>query len=273
MVLETKENEEDFFLLLTKIYENTGYDFREYKDVTLKRRLSYRLQATGTNTYRDYIEYLEHHPQEYSVLLSTLTINVSKFFRDKEAWNIVREKILPDLLDRNASVGTLSIWSVACARGEEPYSLAILLHEILEGKEKKFRINIYGTDIDEASLLQARQGVYNENELEEVEPEMREKYFEKLEKNKYRVKEFIRNRVKFLRHSIIDGEEFGGFDLIACRNLLIYFNRPLQEKIYLRLFNALKPGGYLWLGRAEMPVGEASRLFKVVYYRERVYRK
>ncbi|NOZ63456.1 MAG: protein-glutamate O-methyltransferase CheR [Caldiserica bacterium] len=262
---------------MEKIYKATGQDFRQYKDTTIKHRLETRLRLTNSKTYQEYINYLDKHQEEYNSIVSTLVINVTQFFRDKNDWQIIKEKVLPQIIakskEKKRGAPSINIWSIACASGEEPYSLAITLREILGKEIKKINIRIYGTDIDEASLAKAREGVYDKSKLEGVEPELIEKYFRKNSSGKYQVNAEIKEMVKFLRHSIVNGDNFAGFDFIICRNLLIYFTRQLQEKVYLKLYNALIPGGLLWLGRAETPVGKAAKLFHCLYYKERVYQR
>ena len=209
---------------------------------------------------------------EYNYLVSTLVVNVTQFFRDKEDWQIIKNKVLSEIIARRLGK-TLSIWSIACASGEEPYSLAIIFHEILGDEIKKVNIRIYGTDIDEDCLNKAREGIYDKRSLKEVDTELIKRYFIQKASESYQINDKVKTMVRFLKHSIINGEKFGGFDFIICRNLLIYFTRQLQERIYLRLYNALKPGGLLWLGKAEMPVGRAGKRFKSLYYRERIYQK
>ncbi len=271
------QSEEAFSLLMERVYQVTGQDFRQYKDTTIKHRLETRLRLTNNKTYQEYLDYLDKHREEYNYLLSTLLINVTQFFRDKNDWRIIREKVLPEIIarskERKSGTPSINIWSIACASGEEPYSLAIILREILGEETEKINIRIYGTDIDEASLAKARKGVYDKSKLEGVAPELVEKYFHKNSSGKYRVNADIKDMVKFLRHSIINGDNFAGFDFVICRNLLIYFTRQLQEKVYLKLYKALRPGGLLWLGKAETPVGKAAKLFHCLYYKERVYQR
>jgi chemotaxis methyl-accepting protein methylase len=262
---------DEYDFLMNKVYQVTGYDFRKYKDSTIRRRLAKRLKETNCATFRDYINYLDEKREEYSCLISTLMVKVTQFFRDREDWELIRREVLPKII--KGSAGRLNIWSIACASGEEPYSLAILFYEILGNRIGKFEIKIYATDIDEDSLRKARKGIYRERSLRNVDAELIKKYFSHLSEGEYKIKENVKSMVRFFRHSIVEGEEFSGFEFIVCRNLLIYFTRELQEKIYLKLYNALKPGGFLWLGRAEVPIGEAGELLKALFYKERIYQK
>lgn len=267
-----KQSDTEYFLLMDKVYQITGYDFHGYKDTTIKRRLAQRLEATNCKTYEEYINYLDDNQDEYNNLVSTLVVNVTQFFRDKEDWQVIKDKVLPEIIVRRL-MKTLTIWSIACASGEEPYSLAIIFHEILGDESEKIDIRIYGTDINEDCLNKAREGIYDERGLKDVDTELIKKYFHQRSSESYQINNEIKSTVRFLKHSIINGENFSGFDFIICRNLLIYFTRELQEKVYWKLYNALKPGGLLWLGKAENPVGKASKAFKSLYYKERIYQK
>jgi chemotaxis protein methyltransferase CheR len=266
------QSQSEYFLLMDKIYQSTGYDFGEYKQTTIKRRFLKRLEAVNCSSYQDYINYLEGNTDEYNRLISTLLVNVTQFFRDKESWDIIKNRVLPEIITRR-SLKTLTIWCVACASGEEVYSLAITLQEILGEKIKKKNIIIYGTDISKDCLRRAKEGIYKKSSLQEMDIKLIEKYFYRKSPETYQINWEIKKMTRFLKHSIIDGGQFGGFDFIVCRNLLIYFTRQLQEKVCLNLYRALKPQGLLWLGKAEKPVGQAGELLKNLYYKERIYQK
>ncbi len=168
---EEDKTDEELDRLLQKLYDERGFDFRDYKKVSLRRRIQKRLDDLKISTYPEYERYLDTHQDEYGKLFETMLINVSEFFRDPEAWKIVEEKVLPDIIARKKKGDTIRVWSAGCASGEEPYSVGILLAEALGGAIRDYDVKIYATDIDENALAEARRGVYRPEKLKNVSPE------------------------------------------------------------------------------------------------------
>ena len=289
-----RDEEQDLELLLDKIHRNTSFDFREYKKTSLKRRIGTRLQATKASSYRDYMAILDANPTEYERLLRSLTIKLTEFFRDAEAFQVLEEIVLPELIGRQEDRETrrqgdreiltvspppplspspsLRIWSAGCASGEEPYSVAILLAEILGPRLADFEISIYGTDVDEEVITRARRAEYEAARVAGVKKEWLDRYFT-YNNGKYKVKGKIRRLVKFGLLNLVSDPPISRLDLLLCRNVLIYFSRELQERLFMRFHRALNEGGFLVLGKAEVPIGPAQGLFKQVNRGWRVYQK
>ena len=198
------------------------------------------------------------------------TIHVSQFFRNPSMFAELEARILPQLLRRAAAEGRpLRLWSVGCAGGEEPYSLALLLDELApEGPE----VSILGTDVSFSILERARAGLFEPQRLAEVPAEVRERYFVR-EGRDFRLAERIRRRVRFECHNMLTDPDYPPADLIVCRNVMIYFSRDEQEKILVRFAGALPAGGFLVLGKAEMLLGESRRLYQPESVAERIYRR
>lgn len=252
--------------ILTILHQRTGYDFRGYRESTLKRRIARRLHASGCPTETTYLDYLLKHPEEDGKLLNDLTIRVTEFFREPEAWEVVATKVIPILCEDVERGREIKIWSAGCATGEEAYSLAV------EFEEAKRSASILGTDLDEGSLAFAREGIYSEEKLKGPLAPIREKYFRRVERG-YQIASAIRGSVQFQRVDLVGAECPGTFDLISCRNVLIYFSKELQERVLLKFHEALKPGGFLWLGKAESLWGRPQGLFECVDKGAKIFRR
>lgn len=242
---DNARTEQDFPVLLEKIYAERGWDFRGYKKMTLLRRISKRLQASKSSSLSEYVRLLESDPAEYSRLFSSLTIKVSEFFREPEVFSALKETL------GSGFCGTpVRAWCCGCAYGEEPYSVAMLLSECL-GMDALGKAKVFATDIDPEALEQARRATYRVDSMLNVPDEMRERYFIPRD-GQYKVKYAVRNLVKFGTLDIVQSTPLSGMHLVSCRNLFIYFSKPLQEKVFQKLDYALRPGGLMLLGRAEV---------------------
>ncbi len=265
--------------ILDKVHQRKAFDFRGYKESTLKRRVGRRLRATKTESYQQYTEVLDADPGEYTRLIDNLTIQVTEFFRNPEAWQILREEVIPKIIDEKrsseimnkSSRPRLRIWSAGCATGQEVYSVAILVDQLL-GKEKNdFEVEIWGTDIDAESILKAEQAEYKPDMVKTVPQDILNTYFDR--PGNFRMKPRIMNSVSFKRHDLVLDSPLEQIDLIVCRNVAIYFTRPLQMKIFTDFCNGLKTGGYLFLGKAETLVGPAKEKFGIINKRWKIYQK
>ncbi|MEK6764924.1 MAG: protein-glutamate O-methyltransferase CheR [Planctomycetota bacterium] len=251
-------NDKDLQQLLQKVFEERGFDFRQYKMSMLKRRMERRLTVTRSESYIDYAKLLDSHPEEYKKLFDDLTINVSRFFRNPLTFELIYKVVLPDMIEyKQISMDNMiRIWSAGCANGEEPYSVAILLAELLGKQLKNYNITIYATDIDTDALNDAKTGIYSGESVAEVKKGLLDKYFH-FDGN-YRIKEHVKELVDFSYHDLTSEKfiaptksVFVNFDLILCRNVLIYFSRPLQDKVFNNFTHDLNKKGYLILGEAE----------------------
>lgn len=255
--------------LFERLERERGFRGSLYRQKCLRRRVAVRMRARGAFDVRQYASLLDADPAEYDHLLHVLTINVSKFFRNPETWQVIRRHVLPDLLGRLPAV----LWSAGTAAGEEAYSLAMLVTEWLgEARLSLWRqLRIIGTDIDGPSLDSARRAVYEDFALSDTPAEFRARWF--VPDKGWRLSGTLRSRVEFRRHDVLTGRPDFDADLILCRNLLIYLDRPAQDRVIGAFVQALKPNGYLVLGRAESLPASARALFRAVDARERIYQK
>jgi chemotaxis methyl-accepting protein methylase len=256
--------------LFAKIERERGFRGNLYRQKCLRRRVGVRMRARGLTSIDDYSALLDTDPAEYDWLLRALTINVSKFFRNKETWDVIGNELLPGLLARGEPV---LLWSAGSAAGEEAYSLAILVRERLAagGQCEVNGVRIIGTDIDEDSLELARSAEYPEVALVETPEEVRRRWFVPGPMN--RLKDPIPSMVEFRKVDILESSPDFEADLILCRNLLIYLARPAQGRVFEMFVDVLRPGGYLVLGRVEMLGREVKEHFDVVDGRERIYQR
>lgn len=273
-VLKTRERASDtppdeLSRIIDLLKTHTGRDFSDYKPNTIHRRISRRVAIRKLASLGDYISFAENNVEELNVLSKEILISVTGFFRNEAAFRTLR-KSLPSLFEGKTPKEILRVWVPGCATGEEAYSLAILLSELL-GTPEQSRLQLFGTDIDTEAIAVARSGVYAEASLVGVDPEIVNKYF-KHEGGFRRVAKSIRDQIVFARHDIIKDPPFLRLDLIACRNLLIYFNTELQNRLIPIFHNALNPNGILFLGKSES-IGRHSDLFLPISREWRIYRR
>ena len=245
--------------LLEFIRDSRGFDFTGYKRTSLNRRIRKRMHDVGDQTYTDYRDRLETHAGEFTELFNTILINVTSFFRDNEAWDYLRDEVVPTLVRRDDEV---RIWSAGCSSGEEAYSLAILFAEQMGIEAFIERVKIYATDIDDDALATARRGVYSHRLLEAVPEALREKYFEP-NGGGMAFRPELRRRVIFGRLDLITDAPISRLDMLCCRNTLMYFNAETQTQILSRLHFALRDSGAIFLGKAEMLMSNGARFLPV----------
>lgn len=258
--------------LLVFLRDARGFDFTGYKRSSLARRIRKRMADIGIVEYGDYQDLLETDAQEFRALFNTILINVTSFFRDTDCWNYLQHEVLPELLAAKGSDEEIRVWSAGCSSGQEPYSLAILFAEVLGVEECVQRVKIYGTDVDEEALREARAGLYPAKALAPLSPELRDRYFEPTSAGQYAFRSDLRRRVIFGRHDITRDAPISRLDLLACRNTLMYFNVEAQTQIIDRFHFALREEGHLFLGKAEMLLSDGER-FEVSSMRQRIFRR
>ncbi|WP_410666161.1 CheR family methyltransferase [Amycolatopsis sp. lyj-84] len=261
---------EELEVLLTFIRDSRGFDFTGYKRTSLARRIQKRMQTVKIAGYSEYRDFLELNAEEFPELFNTILINVTSFFRDPEAWTFLQKTVVPELVAKVAVTDEIRIWSAGCSSGEEAYSLAMIFAEHLGIEESTQRVKIYGTDVDEEALREARTGLYSSRVLERLPEDLRVKYFEP-SGNLFAFRRDLRRRVIFGRHDITRDAPISRVDLLACRNTLMYFNVEAQAKIIERFHFALNEGGHLLLGKAEMLLSDGVR-FDVADMRNRVFK-
>lgn len=256
--------------LLRVVHARTGLGLEAYKERFVERRVAIRVRATGSEGLGGYLELLTRDEGEMERLLRCLTIHVSSFFRNASTFEAIRREVFPKLFAPGASRHP-RFWSVGCSRGEEPYSLAILVDEHLGAARRGWDVQIQAIDVDNRVLEEAKRGEYGWHQVAELDGARRERYF--TQAGLWRVASEIRRAVRFHRRDILMEPPGGEYDFILCRNLLIYLDRPGQEAVLARFARCLRPGGFLVLGRTEVLVGAGREAFEVVDPRERIYRR
>jgi chemotaxis methyl-accepting protein methylase len=271
-----ENNDKALDLFLEKVYRGGGYDFRDYKRGTVTRRLQRRLYATGATTYEEYACFLDDHPEEYRNLAEDLTIKVSGFFRSRSTFQQVARLVLPRLLAQKMKRGepSLNIWSAACARGEEPYSIAIMLADFLGSQLDEFNIVIHASDINRQALAEAKAGVYSPKELESLPKLILAKHFNR-NGHGYVVNSNIKQMVSFSYFNLVatTPPPFTPLDCVFCCNVLIYLQRQLQEKVLNLVYDSLATPGYLVLGEVETPTDSLRPRLECVSAKARIYKK
>jgi chemotaxis methyl-accepting protein methylase len=248
---------------LLRQIERRGLMVSSYKEPCLRRRLAVRMRARGVHTFGAYADVLERDPAELDRLLDALTINVTRFFRNPETYAALRTRVVPDLAARGRPV---TIWSAGCATGEEPYSLAILL------REAGVRARIDATDLDPGALDALRRAEYPAPAVAEVPPDLLARHFSA--GPPFKLAAATARLVNPIRHDLTrDAAPAPPYDFITCRNVVIYFDRPTQERLFSRFWDALGPGGWLLLGKVETLFGPARGRFEVADARERLFRR
>lgn len=263
-------DEEHLATIIELIKENSPLDFTDYKLPTILRRTKRRASYGNFTTLGEYLDFLKTTPKEVDALTKEFLISVTSFFRDKEAFDIIENQVLPDILGRLTANEELKVWVAGCATGEEAYSIAILIAEQLKGNLADTVVKIFATDIDSAALVHAGKAVYNKNILKNIAPELVDKYFIK-EGNNYRVKPVIRKMLIFAQHDLVKNPPYCNMHLISCRNLLIYMAPVLQKKIFTMMLFGLKKYGYLFLGSSENPMPIIKNL-EIVHKKWKIYK-
>jgi two-component system CheB/CheR fusion protein len=256
--------------LIHVLAEERGLDLRGYKHSTLDRRIHKRMAELNIRSVADYVARIRGDEDETNELLNTVLINVTEFFRDPQGWEVLRESVLPQLLRRLRPGDVFRAWSAGCASGEETYSLAILIADVLGPKLGDFNVKIYATDIDEDALNTARSGEYPAERLRRVPAHLRERFF--YGKRILRVTREVRRTVIFGKGNLVSDAPISHCNIVVCRNVLIYFNAEAQKQIFRKLHYALEPGGILFLGKSESKLTE-SRYFRSVDPRWRIFER
>jgi two-component system CheB/CheR fusion protein len=248
----------------------TGHDFSQYKKSTIDRRIERRMMLHKIESVEVYARYLQDQPAELLTLFRELLINVTCFFRDPEAFELIKTEILPPLLAGKGEGDTLRLWVAGCASGEEAYSMAILLRELMDAADHELHIQLYATDLDDEAIAFARAGLYLPNIVQDVSPERLRRFFTKEEAG-FRVRKEIRDMVVFAVQSVIKDPPFTRLDMLSCRNLLIYLEPELQDRLIPTFHYALKPGGVLFLSPSES-ISKHTELFEAINRKWKLYR-
>jgi two-component system, chemotaxis family, CheB/CheR fusion protein len=257
--------------VLEALRQHTHLDFRAYKRSTIRRRIGRRMALRGLVSPKAYAEALRNDPGESRDLAEDILIHVTAFFRDADAFEALKQHVLPQLLEHKNDDGEIRVWVAGCSTGQEAYSLGMCLTEYLDDQKKHVSIKIFGSDLSERAVATARSGLYGEADLEGVSPERLARFFERSE-GRYRIGKQIRDLCVFVRHDLTQDPPFARLDLVSCRNLLIYFDGELQHRILPLLHYCLNKPGYLFLGSSES-IREFNDLFTPVDKKHRIFEK
>ncbi|HXB58801.1 MAG TPA: chemotaxis protein CheB [Candidatus Acidoferrales bacterium] len=257
--------------ILMLLRQRTGVDFTYYKHPTLRRRIQRRMMMHKLESLKDYGDHLRSHATEVKELFNDILIHVTGFFRDPEVFQMLRKKLLPRLLKGKGPEDSIRIWIPGCSTGEEVYSVAISLMELMTEKKTVHPVQIFATDINEPALEKARAGLYDKNIQGEISVERLRRFFMKVDGG-YRVNKSIREMCIFARQNLVNDPPFSNLDLISCRNVLIYLGPALQRKVMPVFHYALKPTGLLMLGVSET-IGAFADLFSLTDKKAKIYSK
>ena len=260
---------EHFAELCALLRTRTGHDFSQYKRPTLLRRINRRMETLHLDTMPTFLDLLRREPGQIERLFRDLLIHVTQFMRDPGAFRTVQEQVIPALLAGKGVADAVRIWVPGCSTGEEPYSLAILLRELMDRQEIAPKVQIFATDIDEAAIMTAQAGCYPAPTLTRLAPAQRAKWFAE-DGGSWRVSRTIRDMCVFSVHSVTRDPPFSKLDMVSCRNLLIYLGAGLQARVLRSFHYALKPSGILLLGPSES-VTQGAGLFKTLNGRHRIF--
>src|ERR671910_878655 len=264
-------DDEDLHAFLDHVRERTGLDFSSYKRATIVRRLQRRMAAAGAATLPDYRRYMERHPEELQRLVASFLIKVTEFFRDPELFAYLRDRVLPGLVSEAKERGELRIWSAGCATGEEAYTLAMLVSDLLREDAEELLVRFFATDIASDAVEFARRGIYTQAALQGLPSDLVERHFTPVD-GAFEVRKQIRSLVVFGEHDLGNRAPFPRIDLVFCRNVLIYFTPELQRRALQLFAYSLRMGGYLALGKAET-VSPLPEFFSVEQPRLKIFRR
>ena len=258
--------------IIALLRAQSGNDFSLYKKNTVRRRIERRMSVHQISNTNQYVRYLQENSQEIDLLFKELLIGVTSFFREPDAYDVLKDKVIPELLNNKKGGEPVRVWVVGCSTGEEAYSIAIVLKESLdELKLKGVKIQIYATDIDKEAINVARQGSYPSSVAADVSEKRLQQFFTK-EDEHYRIKKNIRDEIVFAQQNILTDPPFTKLDMLSCRNLLIYLNSDTQKKLLPLFHYTLNAGGFLFLGSSES-IGGNTDLFSPLDNKWKVFKR
>ncbi|GAB6886822.1 protein-glutamate O-methyltransferase CheR [Desulfothermus okinawensis JCM 13304] len=266
-----KISDEEFKLLRDFIYNQTGIYIADNRKYLLETRLRNRLKELGLSSFSEYYYFLKYDPsrrKELEKLYSVVTTNETSFFRNEPQLKVFQNIILPEVINRKKTVKKLRIWSAGCSTGEEPYTIAIILHEVLKGEIKNWDIKITANDISADVIRAAKRGIYGEYSLRTTPGFIKARYFDVISEGRYKIKREVQQLVEFKQINLVDGLQIRQIDksqVVFCRNVIIYFDDVAKKKVINFIYDNLEPGGYLFLGHSET-LHNLSRAFVPKYY-------
>ncbi len=246
-----------------KIYRLTKLDLNSYKEKQMKRRIESLIGRKKITSYNDYFDLISKDKESFDEFIQFLTINVSEFYRNVGQWDVLKKDIIPELLQKKKQ---LKIWSAACSTGEEPYSLVMLMSNFMPLKN----IKIFACDFDEGAMAKAKMGVYTEKSIANVPSEFKKKYFSEDGRGLVSISDEIKSRVEFKKMNLLLDTYPKNFDMIVCRNVMIYFTDEAKDKMYHDFHDSLNTGGYLFVGSTEQiiqPAGYGFETDKTFFYK------
>ncbi|WOF15868.1 protein-glutamate O-methyltransferase CheR [Methanoplanus sp. FWC-SCC4] len=262
--------DKDFQGLTRSIERILGIQCGCYKEDYIKRRVLSRMRITGKENYKDYTTYFLSTESEKDLLRNALTINVTKFYRDKEVFDLVKTNIIPDILRKK---GRIRIWSAGCATGEEPYTLSIIINDILRLKSD-LQITIFATDIDREALNKAKDGIYDKRSLENLSEGQIKRHFNQRDDGKFEVKPHLKEMIKFSQHDLMSQKAVTNYlDIILCRNVTIYFTEKQKNDLARMFHPALLPNGFYIMGKTEFMSREVENLYEPYNALQKIYTK
>ncbi|MGZ5010126.1 MAG: PAS domain S-box protein [Methylobacter sp.] len=264
--------DENLATVISLVKDETGHDFSAYKTNTVMRRIERRMAMNNVTGIEKYIVLLRENPQEAQALCQDILIGVTSFFRDPEAFAILRREVIPGLLANRVADEPLRVWHACCSTGEEVYSMAMLIKEYLDEHKLDTKVLIFATDIDELAIAQARTGLYDDNIEADVGEKRLKTYFTRSSDHQWQVAKALREMVVFAQQSLIKDPPFSRLDLLVCRNFLIYLTPDMQKRLIALFHHALKPGGILFLGSSET-VGRSSELFATIDKKWKIFER
>ncbi|NOU97552.1 chemotaxis protein CheR [Paenibacillus sp. LMG 31456] len=235
--------DQDFLLFIKKVKDYTSIDLSQYKEAQMKRRLTTLRMKKGYNTFVSFFDAMTKDKELFYEFLDRMTINVSEFWRNPNRWQVLEQTFFPEMLRKNRK---LKCWSAACSTGEEPYTLAMILSELNVLKDAQ----LLATDIDDGALAKAKNGIYSERSVRDVPSNYLKKYY-KQENLTYLISDELKKGIRFQKQNLLTDTFDTQFDLIVCRNVMIYFTEEAKHLLYQKFANALKPGGILFVGSTE----------------------
>lgn len=247
------------YAILKKV---SNINFTHYKQTTIIRRMERRMMLTHRDRLSDYVDFLYESPEEVRILSKEVLIGVTSFFRDPEFFQSLKEKVLPEIINRSTPEEPIRAWVAGCSTGEEAYSIAILFQEVMDSLGLKRTVKIFATDLDAESIDTAGKGVYGDNIIDAVSPARLSRYFTR-RNSTYTINRDIRKMIVFSPHNVFQDPPFGRLDLVSCRNMLIYFQPVLQNDLFSIFHQSLKDGGFLFLGKSEA-IGSYTEAFPVI---------
>lgn len=256
------------------VHSRYGKDLTKYRSSCLGRRIGLRMTSVGAQDLGEYMEYIEKHPEEADKLLEVVTIHVTDFFRDRGVFDSMRNTVFPRIVRQKLldGINTIRAWSAGCSTGEETYSLAIGLLELLREEDLDLKIQIFGTDISAEACEFACKGMYPDRKVCAIPGDILKRYFE-LDDGYCKVRREVKRRVKFRVHDLFSRPPFGMLDLIVCRNVMIHFNHAARSTVLKHFYSVLNDGGILVLGKSEAITGDELSLFELTDARNKTYRK